>query len=235
MTCNSCRPKLKTCPVCSVLLGSIRCLVIEKILEKLPRKCNFHKHGCAEKVVKEERLKHEMICKHLEVSCPETGCNDLIPRSSILEHLKQKHPSIIWNPNHTKFGLMGKDDYVVRPDKKSIKRRPCYIFAEGKHFYTTVIIDQEYKMYYFWMTLLGQVEEATGLFFRLNISNNRNVTIPVAHDIHAIGEPEDEVIEDGDSAAMSSFVLRAVATKENLIFLEFSVDREPVGSPDQTK
>ena len=47
--CKSCYPKLGTCPSCNIGLRSMRCLVAEKILEKVAVPCKFAKNGCSER------------------------------------------------------------------------------------------------------------------------------------------------------------------------------------------
>ena len=47
--CKTCHSKLSNCPSCSGALRSTRCLVAEKLLEKVPVMCNFAKNGCSER------------------------------------------------------------------------------------------------------------------------------------------------------------------------------------------
>ena len=226
MTCNSCRPKLKTCPVCSVLLGSIRCLVIEKILEKLPRKCNFHKHGCAEKVVKEERLKHEMICKHLEVSCPEVNCGDFLPKLGLLDHLKEHN--IVWKPNKTKFWLeLTEDDFIAKPNGQAKTWSPSYIAVDDKNFfYTSVIRDKKKGLWYFWVTLIGSAEEAKRCSSEIVITNESNAKLSFKRPTGSLDETEDELFKKGENIlVLPDFVMRQVWTKESKkISLKFKIE-----------
>ena len=47
--CKPCHKKLSLCPTCRVHLGFIRCLMAEKLLEKVPVSCQFVKNGCPQR------------------------------------------------------------------------------------------------------------------------------------------------------------------------------------------
>jgi hypothetical protein len=44
--CKTCKARLTDCPTCRQPLGNSRCLVAEKLIEKIPVLCTFAKHGC---------------------------------------------------------------------------------------------------------------------------------------------------------------------------------------------
>ena len=47
--CSRCHARLNICPSCQMPLGLMRCLVAEKILEKVPMACKFAKNGCRQR------------------------------------------------------------------------------------------------------------------------------------------------------------------------------------------
>ena len=90
--CNTCHPGLRECPICRGPIGNTRCLSLEKIIARLPAKCNFNEHGCMEdEKLPEQILRHEKVCNFRLVKCLQSGCNDKIPLSDFLDHYKVKH------------------------------------------------------------------------------------------------------------------------------------------------
>ena len=113
--CKECKPRLKTCPVCRIPLGSNqtpRALMTEKLLMKFPFKCQYAENGCQEpNCLLSELEKHEKECEFRLVSCPinllnypNTGCKEQLPIGKITQHLKDKHPKNVL-PGKNAIGL----------------------------------------------------------------------------------------------------------------------------------
>ena len=199
MICNSCRPKLKTCPICSAALNNLRCLIAEKLLEELPQKCCYSKHGCTVELIKEERLRHEKICKHREVKCPENGCSCLVPMSTLVDHLRLIHPGITWHPNKQLLLLkLTKERFVLKPCDSFIRTRPIYIIVEDKGFYSTMARDEKNGLWFFWVTMIGQKEEASRWVAEISISNEPDAKLIFKRHVLPYGDPWKEVIEKGE-------------------------------------
>ena len=47
--CVKCKAKITVCPSCQEPMGSTRNLLAEKLLERVPVKCEFAANGCAER------------------------------------------------------------------------------------------------------------------------------------------------------------------------------------------
>ena len=79
IVCNSCHPKLKSCPVCRAKVD-IRALTVEKILPKILPKCKHQ--NCP--VFKTNIKEHEAICTYALVDC--THCKTQITIKDLDTH-----------------------------------------------------------------------------------------------------------------------------------------------------
>jgi len=91
--CSPCRTKLndqgKPCPVCNGKLTDKRCMMMEKLLDKLPKtkciypECSFQR--CDPQAV----LDHQEDCIHRIVECG--NCGEMWAMSSLNQHLETQH------------------------------------------------------------------------------------------------------------------------------------------------
>ena len=227
MLCNSCRPKLQICPICLAVLDDSRCLIAEKFLEELPQKCCYSKHGCTEMLVAEERLNHEKICQHREVSCPEIDCLGLVPMSALLDHLRQKHPSIKWLPNNHQgcfkmVELMGPRDSIIR---RKLWYVAMDVAMEGKYFYISVAINEKKGLRYFWATMIGQKEAASHYQGEISLFNEPIANLRVKHPVLSLEDPWEEVIEKGENVLIvPEIVLKQVCSVDRKTYLKIALE-----------
>ncbi|XP_039143279.1 E3 ubiquitin-protein ligase SINA-like 1 [Dioscorea cayenensis subsp. rotundata] len=69
LMCSKCTVKLTgKCPSCSQIIGLIRCLALEKIIETMEISCS--NAGCDETLVYIDRASHQKSCSYAQCSCP---------------------------------------------------------------------------------------------------------------------------------------------------------------------
>jgi E3 ubiquitin-protein ligase SIAH1 len=49
IVCKDCKARIDECPTCRQPIGNLRNLIAEKIIEKIPARCPFFKHGCPDR------------------------------------------------------------------------------------------------------------------------------------------------------------------------------------------
>jgi len=100
LICGSCHPKLvssnESCPQCKGLLGNggSRSILLEKMLELLPHKCEFSQTGCEVELTNEDLAAHEKLCLHRVVKCPLGGtctCKSRVSLKKMLDHISNDH------------------------------------------------------------------------------------------------------------------------------------------------
>lgn len=123
VACASCSKKTSNvCPSCQQPTGSIRCLVLEKLIESLKVKCKFADSGCTATVKFSEKASHERTCVFEPLSCPFPGCyfrdNPLLSRfkyNRFQEHVREIHPGSwgVHDANSTNFFMHPKDKFHI--------------------------------------------------------------------------------------------------------------------------
>lgn len=117
VACASCSKLTNNvCPSCQQPTGSIRCLVLEKLIESLKVKCKFAAEGCTATVKFSEKGSHERICLYEPLSCPFPNCYFGNERYSLLqEHVRQNHPGNwgVYDTNSVNFFMDPKDRFHV--------------------------------------------------------------------------------------------------------------------------
>ena len=68
--CEMCSSRMKLCPSCRVKLIPNRCLVAEKLRDKLHFECEFKDRGCNVKLTWSELALHKEFCPFAPVTCP---------------------------------------------------------------------------------------------------------------------------------------------------------------------
>jgi len=91
VVCSECKPNVSTCPQCRDVLGNIRSLVSEKVLEKLPAPCKFSDAGCQIELMKSELPSHEKECQFRSVNCVDLACRQSVSLANLLNHLDSDH------------------------------------------------------------------------------------------------------------------------------------------------
>eukprot|EP00088_Acartia_fossae_P053400 TRINITY_DN6079_c0_g1_i1.p1 TRINITY_DN6079_c0_g1~~TRINITY_DN6079_c0_g1_i1.p1 ORF type:complete len:377 (+),score=71.29 TRINITY_DN6079_c0_g1_i1:227-1357(+) len=91
VVCSECKPNVNTCPQCRDVLGNIRSLVSEKVLEKLPSPCKYSDSGCQIEVMRSELPSHEKQCKYRLVNCVDLACQQPVSLANLLNHIDSHH------------------------------------------------------------------------------------------------------------------------------------------------
>ena len=86
LLCNKCHARVTDCPVCKIKLGKTRSLVVEKVLAKYPRFCQFEEYGCNVKLPKEQLETHENVCIYKILKCPLLTQNVLLSSTTRLRN-----------------------------------------------------------------------------------------------------------------------------------------------------
>jgi len=91
LTCALCHSHTRVCPLCRTPFSSVRPLAVERLAAELPTPCKNQQHGCLTSLPWAERIEHEAGCDHTVGHCPVLSCTDMVPVSTIVEHLTTTH------------------------------------------------------------------------------------------------------------------------------------------------
>lgn len=89
--CNSCRHKVRDCPVCREADIDVRNLFAERAIVYLPIPCINKQFGCKEEVTYSEKETHENNCTFRPFNCPFIECDEKLVAADVVEHVTLKH------------------------------------------------------------------------------------------------------------------------------------------------
>ncbi|VEL16455.1 unnamed protein product [Protopolystoma xenopodis] len=94
--CESCRPKVDTCPTCRGILGNIRNLALEKLAVSVRFPCKYSACGCTELLHYQHKSLHEENCyfRSCNCPCPGTSCPWTGQLDKVMTHLLISHKNI---------------------------------------------------------------------------------------------------------------------------------------------
>ncbi|XP_023340463.1 E3 ubiquitin-protein ligase DIS1 isoform X2 [Eurytemora carolleeae] len=134
VVCGECKPKVTTCPQCREVLGNIRSLVSEKVLEKLPASCKYSDHGCQIEVMRYLLPAHESQCKYRIVSCVDLACQQRVSLSCMLNHLDSDHETEdfvrVEGGEYSSHFIINEEDF-----QKDIMWTSDQLHFDGNYFY----------------------------------------------------------------------------------------------------
>jgi len=165
--CQTCREPLKAqnkpCPECRGKLTDARNVVVENILEQLPKiKCRYD--GCAyEKSDAQLVKKHEEDCRERPVTCE--ACQEPISLSKLFAHLDTEH-------NIQSFGYthLGQELKIWTSGHQCIGFMPLGIVNNDLEFILNWA-GYDKKITMFWISLCGAAKEANEYEFTIKLEN----------------------------------------------------------------
>jgi len=167
VVCGECKPNVSTCPQCRDVLGNIRSLVSEKVLEKLPASCIFADNGCEVEVMRNLLEKHESQCKYRLVNCVDLACQQRISLSNLLTHLDSDHETEdfvrVEGGEYKSHFIVNEEDF-----QKDIMWISDQLHYMGKYFYRECCRSNK-GLWYIWVYQLD-TEPGVGDQFSCQIS-----------------------------------------------------------------
>ena len=168
--CKSCHPQLSRCPICRSEIGNIRNLILEKIIARLPRQCNFHEYGClVENQLPQDIIEHEEKCHFRTMNCLVKFCLHTYPICDAVQHFRTNHPEVNLEKKSTICFQVDLDD----PEDQENSWLPRYLSCDDKDFLCKVTtnatnqgrpyLDQQtndfYNLFSLQVILLGSKED----------------------------------------------------------------------------
>lgn len=153
VVCGECRPNVTTCPQCRDVMGNIRSLVSEKMLEKIPTSCKFNDHGCQVELMRSHLSEHEKNCGYREINCVDLACQQKIAMSKLLTHLENDHETEdfvrVEGPEYRSHFIVNEDDFT-----KDIMWISDQLHYDDRYFYRECCRSND-GLWYIWVYLLG--------------------------------------------------------------------------------
>ena len=165
--CADCFPRTADCPMCRVPLGNIRSLISEKIVARIPHRCQFADKGCPDQPCGAELDGHEKDCDYRIIRCADLMCKTKGPLRSLIKHIGDKHEKedfIQVNVSHYAS--------VIKVDDATLSREtmwtPDHIVYEGHHFFREFYRTPR-GMWYAWVYMVGSHKACEEYVYTLDI------------------------------------------------------------------
>ena len=101
----------KPCPVCYGKLTDKRCLMVERMLDRLPKKKCVNYPECSfQRIDHEAVLDHQEDCRHRKAPCG--ICGHSVPMSNLNNHLKDEHGELPYNTQYWQL-LFGSETHKM--------------------------------------------------------------------------------------------------------------------------
>jgi len=162
VVCSECKPKVTTCPQCRDVLGNIRSLVSEKVLEKLPASCKYVDNGCEIEVMRNLLAGHESSCDYRLVNCVDLACQQKVSLANLLTHLDSDHETEdfvrVEGGEYSSHFIVNEEDF-----NKDIMWISDQLHYDGKYFYRECCRSNE-GLWYIWVYELAPESQDTSQY-----------------------------------------------------------------------
>lgn len=207
--CDTCRPKIRQCPICRQQFLSTRNLALEKLARDVKYPCSYRKYGCEEFFVHSTVREHQHRCHHRPQTCPvpkvsNAQCNWTGIYDDIKIHLVQQHRGVCYEYIEREFRNM-----IILPDMI----RYQFLFALNEVFYLRFQANND--TFYAVVQYVGPSENAAKYKYNIVFVNSDNTQgVAVMHLTRSFGENSDDIFKSGNCGKLHYDVVRRLGTKE---------------------
>lgn len=97
--CKKCKQTLSECPTCRASFSNVHPIILENIINALPKVCINRNHGCNHVSLNLPDDDHEAVCPMRIVPCRIKVCKWTGKANGLLQHFKTEHNTHIFNEN----------------------------------------------------------------------------------------------------------------------------------------
>lgn len=112
--CNSCRPKLTTCPQCRSTFMNAKIQLLDYFMKFAYIQCSNTKYGCTSIVKIKDIPTHKEDCLYNSFKCPVNECGVNVRMKSLVVHFEQEHRDIAMHSLHNESSAVGNIEWTSR-------------------------------------------------------------------------------------------------------------------------
>ena len=168
LLCNTCRWKVKECPICKVKLGKTRALAVEKVLSKCPKPCEFTDYGCNVKLHLPDLDEHEKVCSYKPLCCPVLHCAKMIAKMEVINHMNEKHPEGYVKRNAPSWKGFWTGVKSISTHKKVTTFRPSWLEFDDHNFFCEVMRTGNGR-WCVWIYMVGTSNECNAYIYTVKL------------------------------------------------------------------
>jgi len=203
VTCNPCRLKVQSCPMCREIDIDIRNLFAEKAVTFMSIPCEFRTYGCRVEVQYKDKESHERVCKFRPFICPYIECDHKLAADAVVMHVSTAHreecrrsdgPEI--TASMILIGLYFGGDGAWSP-----RVITCF----GRTFFDVALTRDRWLHHWVW--LLGEEEEACNYLYEITAFKG-NTKYVYGSEVSSLRTSDDEIVSEGKCLSISDSIGR---------------------------
>jgi len=203
VTCNPCRLKIQSCPMCREIDIDIRNLVGEKAVTHLAIPCEYRQFGCRVEIQYKEKEAHERVCKFRPYICPYIECDHKLAADAVVEHVSTAHREECRRSDGPEITasmiLIGM--YFGGDGAWSPRVITCF----GRTFFDVALTRDRWLHHWVW--LLGEEEEADNYLYEITAFKG-NVKYVFGGEVSSLRTSDDEIVSEGQCLSISDAIGR---------------------------
>jgi len=203
VTCNQCRLKVQSCPMCREIDIDIRNLFAEKAVTFMSLPCEFRTYGCKVEIKYNDKEQHERTCKYRPYICPYIECDHKLAFGAVVDHVSSAHREECRRSDGPEITasmiLIGM--YFGGDGAWSPRVITCF----GKTFFDVALTRD--KWLHHWVWLLGEEEEAAHYTYEITAFKG-NTKYVYGSEVASLRTSDDEIVSEGKCLSISDAIGR---------------------------
>jgi len=203
VTCNPCRLKVQSCPMCREIDIDIRNLFAEKAVTFMSIPCEYKTHGCTVEIQYKDKEVHERSCKFRPYICPYIECDHKLAYGAVVEHVSSAHREECRRSDGPEITasmiLIGM--YFGGDGAWSPRVITCF----GKTFFDVALTRDRWLHHWVW--LLGEEEEAANYTYEITAFKG-NTKYVYGSEVASLRTSDDEIVSEGKCLSISDAIGR---------------------------
>eukprot|EP00096_Caligus_rogercresseyi_P012529 TRINITY_DN5283_c0_g1_i1.p1 TRINITY_DN5283_c0_g1~~TRINITY_DN5283_c0_g1_i1.p1 ORF type:complete len:413 (+),score=124.01 TRINITY_DN5283_c0_g1_i1:143-1381(+) len=211
VTCNACRLKVQSCPVCREIDIDIRNMFAEKAITYLTIQCEFDQYGCKEIIQYRDKEAHERTCKYRPYICPYIECDHKLSADVVVDHVSSVHREECRRSDGPEITasmiLIGR--YFGGDGAWSPRVITCF----GKTFFDVALTRDRWLHHWVW--LLGEEEEAMKYLYEITAFKG-NTRYVYGGEVASLRTTDDDIVSGGQCLSISDAIGRRLRDADKI-------------------
>jgi len=203
VTCNPCRLKVQSCPMCREIDIDIRNLFAEKAVTFMSIPCEFKTYGCRVEIQYKDKESHERVCKFRPYICPYIECDHKLAADAVVVHVSTAHREECRRSDGPEITasmiLIGM--YFGGDGAWSPRVITCF----GRTFFDVALTRDRWLHHWVW--LLGEEEEAGHYLYEITAFKG-NTKYVYGSEVASLRTSDDEIVSEGKCLSISDAIGR---------------------------
>jgi len=203
VTCNPCRLKVQSCPMCREIDIDIRNLFAEKAVTFMSIPCEFKTYGCRVEIQYKDKEAHERVCKYRPYICPYIECDHKLAADAVVMHVSTAHREECRRSDGPEITasmiLIG--SYFGGDGAWSPRVITCF----GRTFFDVALTRDRWLHHWVW--LLGEEEEAGHYLYEITAFKG-NTKYVYGSEVASLRTSDDEIVSEGKCLSISDAIGR---------------------------